>query len=600
MNSQLAIPGKMMTLIKDGYYSAKSRFLSLPHYFQVAIISFLVSLLYLLPVLFGSRGGLYGDDLHFHIDRVRGLAGIWHSPVNFRSFYKVGQGINFFYPYLTYYPYYLLYSLFHDFYKAWMIYFYILTSLTYFIAYFSSLKILHSRWSSHLFALLYTFAAYRLDNFIIRFAVGELIAITFLPLVFSGLYLILRGNYGKWYYLSFGITLILYSHILSFVMAVVLVIFIYLTTIWFSKERLVRSGYLAVAGLAGFAMGSFQLFPMLEQLNYHRLIIPGKFTDDLEVKKLSDLISTAFLNDLQQHTFGLFVLISFLLVIGFLIRSFFIKKIKAIDYYLFGLTLILIILETPFFDLSALSTIQFVWRLNAYISLFVFFLLAKFIGHSSFKYLGRGSIYLILLVTLMLVHSTTCYNYFNDVHKNPVNHSSELSKRNSPNKLANSIMLTDYANHSQGKKREIYDADNKIHHRVFEHNSTSNQLESWASFENSSAIFTVINPSWDSQIVDLPVYHYKGQIAWIDGQPVSSLLSKSSGSTMVYLPPGEHQVEISYDYTPLAKIAFLFSVLTLLNIIVHIVYINNSLRHFSSWLPALKRMKRKTPYKMSI
>lgn len=103
---------------------------------KVFIIALVVSLLYIIPFL-TSNGALYGDDLHFHIDRMLGLATIKESPVNFKSFYKVGQGINFFYPYLTYYPYYLLYKHTNSLYAGWMIYIYLLTIVTYLISYYS-------------------------------------------------------------------------------------------------------------------------------------------------------------------------------------------------------------------------------------------------------------------------------------------------------------------------------------------------------------------------------------------------------------------------------------------------------------------------------
>lgn len=144
-----------------------------------------------------SNGVLNGDDLHFHIDRMLGLSSIWKSPVNFRTFYKVGQGVNYFYPYITYYPYYLLYRLTHSFYMGWMLYLYFLTTITYLIAYYSSKNITKNFFVAHLFAIFYVFASYRLDNIVIRFAIGEAIAITFLPLVFYGLYLIIKGNYKK-------------------------------------------------------------------------------------------------------------------------------------------------------------------------------------------------------------------------------------------------------------------------------------------------------------------------------------------------------------------------------------------------------------------
>ncbi|MEX2783873.1 hypothetical protein AB3331_01595 [Streptococcus sp. H49] len=560
--SSLTTLKTIILAVKNFCHTVKKRFIALPHYAQVIIVSLLVAFVYLYPLIHGSGGGLYGDDLHFHIDRVRGLATIWQSPVSFQSFYKVGLGINFFYPYLTYYPYYLLYAVFHDFYTAWIIYFYILTSLTYLIAYFSSFRILASRQSSHLFALFYTFASYRLVNLLIRFAVGELIAITFLPLVFCGLYLILKGNYEKWYYLTFGMALIIYSHILSFVMTSVLVVLIYITAIWFTDKPIIRTIYLGIAGLASLALGSFQFFSMLEQLNYHSLNVPSQLVEHFDVKTLKEIISFAFSNNLYQHTFGLSVLLGLLLI------GVFIRKLQREDAYLLGLTVSLIILETPLVHFPALGgTIQFMWRLNAYITLFVLFLAAKLLGKSHFK---NHRAYLILLLGLILIHNSASLKVFEGANRYPANPVGELSKRNSLKKLTNSVMMMDYANHSENTEREIYDMDSKVHHRIFISNSTI-QLESSSKFTSRYCRFTIDNPTAEAQFIDLPLYHYKGQIARLDGEIIPTTLNEISGSAMVAIPPGEHSITVTYAYTPLAKTAFLSSVLSLVAILIYVI-----------------------------
>ncbi|AXQ78702.1 hypothetical protein DDV21_006220 [Streptococcus chenjunshii] len=558
---------KILFAAKEIYRTVKERFITLPDRWRVVIISFLIALLYIGPIILGSSGGLYGDDLHFHIDRVRGLANIWQSPVNFQSFYKVGLGINFFYPYLTYYPYYLLYAVFRDFYTSWIIYLYFLTSLTYLIAYFSSFKILASRQTAHLFALFYTFAAYRLGNFLIRFAAGELVAITFLPLVFCGLYLILRGSCKRWYYLSFGLTLIIYSHILSFVLTAVLVAFIYLTAIWFTDKRLTRSIYLGLAGLAALAMGSFQFFPMLEQLSYQHLNVPGKLFEHFDVKPLKEIISFALSNNLYQHTFGLAVLLSLFLLLVF------VKKFQREDYYILTLTLALIILETPLGNSFPVlgETIQFMWRLNAYITLLALFLITKFLGQSHFK---NHRAYLILLIFLMFIHNNACYKTFDGANRYPANPVGELSSRNNLKKLTNSVMMMDYANHSENREREIYDMDSKVHHRVFISGSAE-QLESKAKFTNTYSYFTIDNPAAETQNVDLPLFHYKGQVISLDGKTIPVSLNPISGSAMIQLPPGMHEITATYQYTPLAKTAFLSSLLSLAATLLYVVYVNS-------------------------
>ncbi|RBR38295.1 hypothetical protein [Enterococcus cecorum] len=62
-------------------------------YRRQIIFSIIVAFLFVLPLLF-AKGAIYGDDTHFHLDRVRGLSTIFKSPINFDIFYHAGQGIN--------------------------------------------------------------------------------------------------------------------------------------------------------------------------------------------------------------------------------------------------------------------------------------------------------------------------------------------------------------------------------------------------------------------------------------------------------------------------------------------------------------------------
>lgn len=324
---------------------------------KVFLVALLISLIYIIPLMM-SNGALYGDDLHFHIDRVLGLSNILKSPVNFNSFYKVGQGINFFYPFLTFYPYYLFYKFTNSLYVGWMLYIYFLTVITYLISYYSCKGMTNKSFNSHVFALLYTFSAYRLDNIVVRFAAGEIVAITFLPLTFYGLYIIIRGNYYKWYYLTFGMSLLIYSHILSGVMTSLFIGVIYLTTIWFSNKKAARTYNLAIATIATLAICSFQIFPMVEQFSYSKIAGPINFSLNLNSRTIVELFRYSFFNDITKHVPGLLVVFS---VIFSLVK---ILKFKWEDYYVLALVTILFVLESklitwPESSKSLVSVINF-------------------------------------------------------------------------------------------------------------------------------------------------------------------------------------------------------------------------------------------------
>ena len=72
--------------------------------------------------------------------------------------------------------------------------------------------------------VLYILAPYRLTDMYIRSALGEVLAMTFLPLCLAGIYHLYAGNRKKWYYIALGMTGLMQSHILSVVMIIPLTI----------------------------------------------------------------------------------------------------------------------------------------------------------------------------------------------------------------------------------------------------------------------------------------------------------------------------------------------------------------------------------------
>lgn len=45
-----------------------------------------------------------GIDMYFHMSRLEGLQNVFTNPINFQTYNGVGSGVNYFYPWLTYYP----------------------------------------------------------------------------------------------------------------------------------------------------------------------------------------------------------------------------------------------------------------------------------------------------------------------------------------------------------------------------------------------------------------------------------------------------------------------------------------------------------------
>lgn len=83
------------------------------------------------------------------------------------------------------------------------------------ITYLSVKSIYPNRKAGLLVTLLYMLCPYHLVNVYARGALGEALAMIFLPLCIAGLYHVLLGDQKKWWMLSLGITGLLQTHILS-------------------------------------------------------------------------------------------------------------------------------------------------------------------------------------------------------------------------------------------------------------------------------------------------------------------------------------------------------------------------------------------------
>ena len=88
------------------------------------------------------------------------------------------------------------------------------------LAYYAVKNICRSEKTGVIACFLYAFSIYRLIDVYQRGALGESLAMTFLPLIMWGIYEILWGNHRRWYLLALGVSAVLQSHVLSVEMSV--------------------------------------------------------------------------------------------------------------------------------------------------------------------------------------------------------------------------------------------------------------------------------------------------------------------------------------------------------------------------------------------
>lgn len=219
---------------------------------------------------------IVGHDIAFHLNRIEGM---YEAVSNGEVLARINPIQNMDYGYASgiMYPQFFLYiavilRLLHvslmDSYKVLIFCVNVGTAIC---AYKSFKGIFQRNEAGWLGCFFYTFCNYRLVNMYTRAALGELLAMAFLPVVIWGFYECIQGNYKKWYILMLGISGVIQSHLLSLTLCVILGIFLCITGVahlWRDKIRIVA---LLKAVVVTGMLNLWTLVPILDYIgeNFH-------------------------------------------------------------------------------------------------------------------------------------------------------------------------------------------------------------------------------------------------------------------------------------------------------------------------------------------
>lgn len=188
-------------------------------------VSFII-LIILLSSAFFLTGPLFSKELlgcHdtvFHLSRIEGMAESLKSgqfPIRIHSVLLNGYG----YPNSIFYPELFLYipaavrALGLSLKNSYVVLIFFINLLTVFAAYMSFSKLFENRFVGMFTALVYAMSPYRLVSIYQRAAIGRVLAMSFLPVVFYGMYAVFCKDKKDWKYLTLGVCGLLQSHILT-------------------------------------------------------------------------------------------------------------------------------------------------------------------------------------------------------------------------------------------------------------------------------------------------------------------------------------------------------------------------------------------------
>ena len=211
-----------------------------------------------------------------------------------------------------------------------------------------------------IFAITYTFANYRLYLVFNQNVLAESFAYTFLPLVLLGFYEVFYQNIKSWPILAIGMTMLLYSHMLTTALtALFMLVTLVVTWRWISNKRLRLLAGVKAAGLS-FLLSAFYLVPFFEQTVTNHL--KASWVGLLFIKTPMETITSSINNEPTQVV-GLLLMI--VLIFGF----FFWRRANTIDRYTYLSGIILVALTTTLFPWAKLlntpvANLQFPYRLT--------------------------------------------------------------------------------------------------------------------------------------------------------------------------------------------------------------------------------------------
>ena len=332
----------------------------------------IISILFCFP-LFTIELSLEHDTL-FHLSRIVHLANaIKNSDVLPKIYFNMNQNFGYatplFYSEIFMIPFSILYNLNIDLVICYKILILVFTIITAINMTYCTNSLFKNDQISYLAAFIYLFGNYHITNVYVRSAIGEVIAMSFLPICLLGIIEVLTFEKYNSKHLIIGFTMVTLAHNISlFIISLTFLFFIIAYINKLDKQRIMT---IAKAAIITILLTSFFLLPMIEQLLDQTFVLSLYTKTDLSAYAIgirhllcnNTIFKTAAIN---QSYPAMNVSIGYLAIIFSLLTIF--VKPDRLHKTLFIIGTIFMILPTIYCNWSILSVflsaIQFPWRLE--------------------------------------------------------------------------------------------------------------------------------------------------------------------------------------------------------------------------------------------
>ena len=443
-------------------------------------------------------------------------------------------------------------------------------------AYYAVRSISKSRRTVMLGVVLFTLMPYRFTNIFSRGDLGEILALTFWPLVIVGMYHILLGDRTKWHYLVIGFSGALNSHILSvtYVMAFcVISALVYVVRIW-KEKRYVEIG--KAAGLT-ILLNMWFLVPFLyyyftEELATNILRWSGYYEQSIN---LSNMTQTISLYNKQYFSLGLPLIGCAGIAVIYLICEKKEKKTSLDSYlaFLFVLGCILTYMTTGYFPSlelsdydffnSIITMLQFPWRFLGPASACFLFVGAVWLSKSNILKPYKNIIFAMLialnLLTVLSVPSDNSHMPYDDV-------TATASKGHDSKMAANIGIFYPHEWRLEGV------SDEKLTTSVLVSDLNNVEVSNFSKKGTKSQATYISNA--EGTYIEFPIQNYSGYCAYDENGDKLEILDGEQHRIKIMLNGDgkEHTIYVRFGPVVGFVIADIVSLVTLLACLYPVVY----------------------------
>ena len=514
------------------------------------------------------------QDITFHINRFVGLANAFEEGQILPKIYPYanngfGYATPLFYCDLFLYPFAILYHFGLSAvwcYKLCVLFY---TTLGNIFIYLIFKKETNNRKLSLFASFLYLTCSYHLLNIFIRGALGEILAMTFVPLVLYAIYRILVKHEDCFVFLGISFSLLVQSHLISSLLYGIfffcmIVVFLIMNRKDFS---LIKKTIITIikGTIIALLLCVWYLLPMFEQMHSQTfwLSVNSQYNNiNTTIQPVSDLIRSSSYKFIP----GIGIVLVLFNILYLLVKKN--KYITIIIIYILFMYLIIFGLIPG----TILNVVQFYFRFYIVIFplsiivmlyvlsglkhkniLIVFSILILFTNAvvTNIKMMNDGEYYLSNNATINEVNSITSYKYNLDYNHDELGGAEYLPYTG----------YMDYNNDSLAIK--CVDKNDQVVDYVYEYDRHFSQIE-----------FTCDNER-DLELL-LPLSYYKGYKAYelIDDKyvPIDITYSPVYKTVLIFGKEGEHTYKVLYDGTVVQKATLIMSGVSLLGFIIYGVY----------------------------